>query len=142
VGASSCPCSRHFRRPTPLAVKILRPATASMGEVVAMGDQPLVQMAGQLRDAVGARMVPEEVAGHADLPATAGAKDRLIEPGPLLDRLLAGGLQTGKRDRHHGDSSMRTPVLAGVALWRQRVRLWRPGAAPGRSQSSRDGTGG
>jgi hypothetical protein len=29
-----------------------------MGEVVAMGDQSLMQMAGQLRDAVGARVVP------------------------------------------------------------------------------------
>ena len=59
--------SRHFRRPAPLAVQILRPAAATVGEVIAMGDQPLMQMAGQLRDADGARMVPEEVAGHADL---------------------------------------------------------------------------
>jgi hypothetical protein len=27
----------------------------------------------------------------------------LIEPGPVLDRLVAGGLQTGEGDRHHGD---------------------------------------
>ena len=73
-------------------MQILSPAVAAMGEVVAMGDQPLMQMAGQLRDAVRA-WVPEEVAGHADLPAAAGTQDRLIEPGPLLDRLFAGGLQ-------------------------------------------------
>jgi len=60
-----------------------------MGEVIAMGDQALMQMAGQLGYAVGPWMVPEEVAGHADLTAAAGAEDRLIEPGPLLDRFLA-----------------------------------------------------
>jgi hypothetical protein len=40
-----------------------------MGEVVSMGDQPLVLMAGQLRNAVGPWVMPEEVAGHADLAA-------------------------------------------------------------------------
>ena len=58
-----------------------------------MGDQALMQMAGELRDAVGARMVPEEVAVHADLAAAAGAEDRHMETGPLLDRLVARGLQ-------------------------------------------------
>lgn len=81
-----------------------------------MGDQPMMQMAGELGNAVRPWVLPEEVAGHAGLPAAAGAQDRLVEPGPLLDRLLAGGLQTGKRDRHHGDSSMRTPVLPGLAV--------------------------
>jgi hypothetical protein len=37
----------------------------------------------------------------------------LIQPGPLLDLLVAGWLQTGKMDRHHGDFGGRTPVLAG-----------------------------
>jgi len=37
----------------------------------------------------------------------------LIEPGPVLDCLVAGGLQTGEGDRHHGDSCGRTSVLAG-----------------------------
>jgi len=83
-----------------------------MGEVLAVGDQALVQVAGEQRDAVGAGVVPEEVAGHADLAAAAGTQDRLIEPRPLLNRLLAGGLQTGKGDRHHDDHSRRTPVLA------------------------------
>jgi hypothetical protein len=38
-----------------------------------MGDQALVQVAGEQRDAVRARVVAEEVAGHADLAAAAGA---------------------------------------------------------------------
>jgi len=67
----------------PLASQILRPGAAMVGEVVAMGDQPLMQMAGERRDAAGPRLVPEEVSGHADLPTAAGAQDRLIEPGPL-----------------------------------------------------------
>ena len=58
-----------------------------------MGDQALMPIAGQLRDAVEPWVMPEEVAGHADLAAAAGAQHRLIEPGPLLDRLFAGGLQ-------------------------------------------------
>jgi hypothetical protein len=70
-----------------------------MGEVLAMGDQPLVQVAGEYRDAVGARVISEEVAGHAGLAAAAGAEHVLIEPGPVLDRINAGGLQTGERDR-------------------------------------------
>jgi bidirectional [NiFe] hydrogenase diaphorase subunit len=38
--------------------------------------------------------VAEEVTGHADLAAAAGAEHVLIEPGPVLDRINAGGLQT------------------------------------------------
>ena len=78
---------------TPLPVQILRPAAAAMGEVVPMGDLALMQMAGELGNAVRPWVVPEEVAGHADLPAAAGAEHCLIEQGLLLDRLLAGGLQ-------------------------------------------------
>jgi hypothetical protein len=50
----------------------------------------------------------------------------LIEPGPIFDLLVAGGLQTGEGDRHHGDSCGRTPVLAGHALWRQGEQLQVP----------------
>ena len=57
-----------------------------------MGDQPLVQVAGQQRDVVRLRVMPEEMAGHADLAAAAGAEHVLIEPGPVLDRLQARGL--------------------------------------------------
>jgi len=57
-----------------------------------MGDQPLVQVAGQQRDVVGPWVLAEEMAGQADLAAAAGAEQLLIEPGPVLDRLPARGL--------------------------------------------------
>ena len=44
--------SCHFRRPAPLTGHILRPALAAAGEVLAVGDQPLVQLAGEQGDAV------------------------------------------------------------------------------------------
>jgi len=77
-----------------------------------MGDQPLVQVAGEQRDALGPWVMPEKMAGHADLTAATGAEHVLIQPGPVLDHLVAGGLQTGEGDRHHDDHSRRTPVLA------------------------------
>jgi len=95
-----------------MAEQVFCPAAAAMGEVLAMGDQPLVQVAGEQRDAVGSGVVPEEMAGHADLATAAGAEHVLVQPGPVLDRLVAGGLQTGEGDRHHDDHSRRTPVLA------------------------------
>jgi len=67
-----------------------------------MGDQPLVQVAGEQGDGVGAWVVAEEMAGHANLMAAAGAEHLLIQPGPVLDRLVAGRLQPGEVDRHHG----------------------------------------
>ena len=44
------------------------------------------------RYALGPWVVAEEVAGHADLAAAAGAEHRLIKPGPVFDLLGAGGL--------------------------------------------------
>ena len=75
-----------------MTVQVFCPAAATVGEVLAMGDQALVQVAGEQGDAVGAGVMPEEVAGHADLAAAAGAEHVLIEPGPVLDRINAGGL--------------------------------------------------
>ena len=63
-----------------------------MIEVLAMGDQALVQVEAEQGDAVGSRLVQEEVAGNAgneDLAATAGVEHDLIEPGPVL-RPIAG----------------------------------------------------
>ena len=64
-------------------------------------------------------MVPEDMAGHADLAAADGAEHVLIEPRPVFDRIKALGLQTGVGDRHHGDLCWRTPVVGGKALRRQ-----------------------
>jgi len=85
-------CSGDLGFPAAVAVQILRPALAAAGEVVAMGDQPLVLLAGEQGDGVGAWVVAEELAGHANLMAAAGAEHLLIQPGPVLDRLVAGGL--------------------------------------------------
>ena len=50
-------------------------------QVLAMGDQTLMQMAGEQRDALRPRVVPEKVAGHAGLAAAAGTEHRLIQQG-------------------------------------------------------------
>ena len=67
-----------------MAVQVLGPAAAAMGEVLAMGDQSLMQMAGEQRDALGPWLMPEEVAGHADLAAAVLEQHGLIEVRPLL----------------------------------------------------------
>jgi len=41
-----------------MAVQVFGPAAAAVGEVLSMGNQPLVQVAGEQRDAVGSRVVP------------------------------------------------------------------------------------
>ena len=78
-----------------------------------MGNQALVQVAGEQGDAVEAWVVAAEMASHADLAAAAFSQHLLIQLGPVFDLLVAGWLQTGKIDRHHGDYYGRTPVLAG-----------------------------
>jgi hypothetical protein len=50
-------------------MQVFCPAAAAVGEVLAVGNQPLVQVAGEQRDAVGAGVMAEEVAAHADLAA-------------------------------------------------------------------------
>jgi len=75
-----------------------------MRQMLAMGDQALMQVAGEQRDALRPWVMPEEVAGHADLAAAACPENPLVKPGPVLDLLFAGWLQTGERDRHHGDN--------------------------------------
>ena len=56
------------------------------------------------------------MAGHADLAAAGLEQHALVEIGPRLNLLRSGGLEAGKRDRDHGDSCVRTPVLAGIGL--------------------------
>jgi hypothetical protein len=139
---TSVACSGYLRRPALLAGHVLGPTLAAGHQMLAVGDQPLVQLAGEHRDAVHARVVPEPVTGHADLAAAGLEQGAFIEIGPVLDLLLAGALQTGERDRFHDNHDRRTPVLAGDALGRQGFSRCSPGAAPGRSQSSRGGTSG
>jgi hypothetical protein len=69
-------CSGHLRRPAPLTGHVISPALAAAGEVLAVSDQPLVQLAGEHWNAVHPSVVPEPVAGHADL-AAAGFQQHL-----------------------------------------------------------------
>ncbi len=98
----SCP----FRRPALPAHHGVGPALAAAGEVLAMGDQAPVQLAGEQRNAARCSVVPEPVAGEADLAAAAGLQQGLIKVGTGL-----GG--EGERDGHR-DGRRRTPVLAGI----------------------------
>lgn len=49
-----------------------------MGDVLSMGNQPLMEVAAQQGDAVRPRMMPEKVASEADLTASAGDQNALI----------------------------------------------------------------
>jgi len=74
-----------------MAVQVLGPAAAAVGEVLAVGDQALMQVAGEQRDAVGAGVMSEEMAGHADLAAAVLEQHGLIEVRPLLHREIEPG---------------------------------------------------
>jgi hypothetical protein len=52
---------------------------------LAVGDPAMVQMAGQQRDGVAAAVMAQEMAGHADLPASAAAEHVVLKPGPVVD---------------------------------------------------------
>jgi hypothetical protein len=56
-----------------------------------MGQQALVQLAGEHRDAVHSGVVAKPVAGKADLAAAAGHQHLLIEIGPLLAAAIVCG---------------------------------------------------
>jgi hypothetical protein len=100
-------------------MQLLRPTAAAVGEVLAMGDQALVQVAARHRDAVGPGVVAEEVAGYARLAAAARDQHRLIEPRPVFQEHLTGRVSRGGRNRGHGDLSMRGLYLQGLAVSRQ-----------------------
>jgi hypothetical protein len=62
-----------------------------VGEVIAMADQALVQLACEQGDAIDSRVMAEPVAGDAHLAATAGEQDLFAEVWPSVDGDLAGG---------------------------------------------------
>ena len=80
-------------RPTLLAVHRVGPALATAGEVLAVGDQALMQLAGEQRDAADAGLVAEPVAGHADLAAAACSQHPLIEVGPAVAARADAGIR-------------------------------------------------
>jgi len=106
--------SGHLLRPALLPGHVIGPTLAAAGEVLAVGNQALVQLAGEHRDAVDASVMPEPVAGHADLAPAGFHQGALIEIGPLFDWGFESGGQgrwPGQRDTHE-PLQMRTHVLA------------------------------
>ena len=85
--------SGHLRRPAVLAHHVVSPPLAAAGEVLAMGDQALVQLTGQHRDAIHLRVVPKPVAGHADLAAAGPEQHVAAEARPVLDGDIGPGDQ-------------------------------------------------
>lgn len=59
-----------------------------MGEVLPVGEQPVMQLDAKHLDAVHAAVVAEPMAGDAGHAAAAGLELLLIEIGPLLHRLV------------------------------------------------------
>jgi len=76
--------SARLRCPTALAGHVVGPPLTAAQQVVALGNQAPVQLAGEEGDALRSRMVTEPMAGHADLAAAAGAQHVFIEVGPGL----------------------------------------------------------
>ena len=76
--------------------------------MLALADQPLVELAGQQGDLGFTKVMAEGAAGEADLLAAAGDQQGRIQLGPAF-----WGLEEG---RDHGrPCAMHTPVLAGRA---------------------------
>ena len=75
--------SSHLRCPAALAGEIIGAALASMGELLAVGDQLLVQLTAQSGGAVWSGVVRQPVAGEADLAAAGGNQKSWIHVGPL-----------------------------------------------------------
>ena len=109
-------CSGHLWRPALLPCHVIGPALAAADKVLAVGDQALVQLAGQQWDAVRPGVITEPMAGHADLAAAGLEQHALIEVMPLLYRgfeLGDHGRWPRERDAHE-PLQMGTPVLAQV----------------------------
>ncbi len=72
--------------------------------MLTVGDVALVQLTSEHGDAVHPSVVPEPVAGHADLAAAGPEQGSLIEGGTLLDRDVKPRIQRLGRDwgKTHG----------------------------------------
>jgi hypothetical protein len=81
-----------------------------------MGDQALVQLAGEQRNAIDPGVVPEPVAGHADLAATSLEQHFTLEIRPLLHWRFEPCRQHRWPEKRgtHETLQIRTPVLAEV----------------------------
>jgi hypothetical protein len=84
---------------------------APLGQVLAPGNQTLVNGAGQQGDAVPADLVAEVLTGDTDGTGAGWFEDVPLQVIPLL----CGGGDTG--DEHRDEAS--TPVLVAVLVWGQ-----------------------
>ena len=110
---------------------------ASADQVLTLGDQPAVQLASEHGDAFGSGMVPEPVAGHADLAAAARSQNVLIQIGPALAvfcrcgsgvALRSGaGTRRGKRHRNPACVRLYWQGWGGIGRVRGLVWNWLPG---------------
>ena len=66
--------SGRFRRPTPWACRFAGPVWATSGEVLALADQPLVELADEQGDLGFTEVMAEGAAGEANLLARAWGK--------------------------------------------------------------------
>ena len=100
-----------------MADHVVGPALAAAGEVLAVGDQALVQLTGEHRDAVHPGVMPEPMAGHADLAAAGFQQHLAVEIGPLLNgEIEPGSYGCGPgQGNTHKPLQMRTSVLARLA---------------------------
>ncbi len=91
------------------------PTLAATGEVLAMGDQALVQLTDEHGDAAHPGVVPEPVAAHADLSAAAPEQHGLIKERPLLNR----NIQADRRQRRPGTGRRhKSPLSAYICTSR------------------------
>ena len=67
--------SCRFWCPTPLSCRLAGPVGATAGEVIALADQPLVELAGEQGDLGLTEVMAEGAAGQADLLAAAGDEE-------------------------------------------------------------------
>jgi len=98
-------CSSRFWRPTARACRLATPARATAGEVLALADQALVELAGEQGNLVVTEVMAKRAAGEADLLAAAGDQQGRIKQGPAF-----WGLE--ERWGHGQPLAKRTSVLA------------------------------
>lgn len=88
--------------------------TAPLGQVFALGDQTLMDRAGQHRDALVPDLVAEVLAGDAEGTRASRTQDIHIQVVPLLSRDTRGDRASSGHSRQTG-----TPVLLLEWWWGQ-----------------------
>lgn len=119
--------SGHLGRPALLTGHVIGPSLTAADQMLAMGDQPLVLLAGEQVDAVDPGVVPEPVAGHADL-ATAGRGRRTggrtarkhLESILLYEHVQGLNAATGPAIRCRAQGQSPGPVPTRIAAGLQR----------------------